>query len=62
MALIDTNPDYSVSLRAFDGSSIHHHPRKLTIHLSFLLGRKWLESKNLATAIPDHLQKYVVLP
>ncbi|RUP49217.1 tryptophan synthase beta subunit-like PLP-dependent enzyme [Jimgerdemannia flammicorona] len=25
-------------------------------------GRNWLESKNLATAIPDHLQKYVVLP
>jgi hypothetical protein len=60
MVLIDTNPGYSVSLRAFDWSSMHHHPRKLTIHIS-LLGRKWLESKNLASAIPDHLQKYVVL-
>lgn len=27
-----------------------------------LFSRKWLESKNLAHAIPDHLQKYIVLP
>ncbi len=26
-----------------------------------LFSRKWLESKNLLTAIPDHLQKYIVL-
>ncbi|KAG0174951.1 Cysteine synthase 1 [Apophysomyces sp. BC1034] len=29
---------------------------------SRLFSRTWLESKNLSTAIPDHLQKYVVLP
>ncbi|KAI9267308.1 cysteine synthase, partial [Helicostylum pulchrum] len=29
---------------------------------SRLFSRQWLESKNLSTAIPDHLQKYVVLP
>ncbi|KAI8391639.1 cysteine synthase [Radiomyces spectabilis] len=29
---------------------------------SRLFSRTWLESKNLATAIPDHLQKYIVLP
>ncbi|KAJ1986018.1 Cysteine synthase 1 [Dimargaris cristalligena] len=28
---------------------------------SRLFSRKWLESKNLLTAIPDHLQKYIVL-
>ncbi|EGS17651.1 cysteine synthase-like protein [Thermochaetoides thermophila DSM 1495] len=27
-----------------------------------LFSRKWLESKNLLSAIPEHLQKYVVLP
>lgn len=27
-----------------------------------LFSRKWLESKNLAKEIPDHLQKYIVLP
>lgn len=36
---------------------------KLT-NLPFYLypGRKWLESKKLDTAIPEHLQKYIVLP
>ncbi|CAO3608877.1 unnamed protein product [Cunninghamella blakesleeana] len=29
---------------------------------SRLFSRKWLESKNLDTAIPEHLQKYIVLP
>ncbi|CEI89726.1 Putative Cysteine synthase [Rhizopus microsporus] len=29
---------------------------------SRLFSRTWLESKNLSNAIPDHLQKYVVLP
>ncbi|CAO3686461.1 unnamed protein product [Umbelopsis ramanniana] len=28
---------------------------------SRLFSRKWLESKNLVSAIPDHLQKYIVL-
>ncbi|KAG8928138.1 Cysteine synthase 1 [Tulasnella sp. 408] len=27
-----------------------------------LFSRKWLESKNLVGAIPDHLQKYIILP
>lgn len=27
-----------------------------------LFSRKWLESKNLVNAIPQHLQKYIVLP
>ncbi|KAL2164676.1 hypothetical protein VTH06DRAFT_3893 [Thermothelomyces fergusii] len=27
-----------------------------------LFSRKWLESKNLLSAIPEHLQKYIVLP
>jgi len=27
-----------------------------------LFSRKWLESKKLDTAIPEHLQKYIVLP
>ncbi|KZT62040.1 putative cysteine synthase [Calocera cornea HHB12733] len=27
-----------------------------------LFSRKWIQSKNLESAIPDHLQKYVVLP
>lgn len=29
---------------------------------SRLFSRQWLESKNLEKAIPDHLQKYIVLP
>ncbi|KAI8064186.1 cysteine synthase [Gongronella butleri] len=29
---------------------------------SRLFSRQWLESKNLLTAIPEHLQKYIVLP
>ncbi|KAI9253164.1 cysteine synthase [Sporodiniella umbellata] len=29
---------------------------------SRIFSRKWLDSKNLSSAIPDHLQKYVVLP
>ncbi|CAG8563736.1 10700_t:CDS:2 [Paraglomus occultum] len=29
---------------------------------SRLFSRQWLESKNLLNAIPDHLQKYIVLP
>ncbi|KAJ1570108.1 Cysteine synthase 1 [Nowakowskiella sp. JEL0078] len=29
---------------------------------SRLFSRKWLESKKLESAIPDHLQKYIVLP
>ncbi|KAG8899052.1 hypothetical protein FRB99_006956 [Tulasnella sp. 403] len=27
-----------------------------------LFSRKWLESKNLVNAIPDHLKKYIILP
>lgn len=29
---------------------------------SRLFSRQWLDAKNLSSAIPDHLQKYVVLP